>query len=79
MPKVPAQDWQLSELARLGAAERELELDLLRLRREIAGLITELLPPHAPQSRIQEVVAASGFSRHLIEAVRGGSAMWGAD
>jgi len=35
-----------------------------------------MLPPHAPQSRIQEVVEASGFSRYLIDRIRGGAGMW---
>jgi hypothetical protein len=46
------------------------------MRRDIARLIIELLPPHASQAKINEVVAVSGFSRTLIERVRGGGAMW---
>lgn len=69
-------DWRLSELRRLGEAEREMERQMAQTRREIARLIVELLPPHASQTKINEVVAASGFSRTLVERVRGGSGMW---
>lgn len=47
-------DWRLDELRRPGAAERSTELELARLRREIARLIIELLPAHASQSKITE-------------------------
>jgi hypothetical protein len=71
-------DFRLDELRRLGVAEREMELELARIRREIARLIVELLPPHASQSKITKVVTASGFSRTLVEGVRGGRGMWSA-
>jgi len=51
-----------------------MELEIVRLRREVADLIVELLPPHANQSKINGLVVASGFSRTLIEGVRGGGA-----
>lgn len=54
------QDGRLVELARLGQIERQLELDLVRVRGEIAHLIMTLLAAHATQARIQEVVVASG-------------------
>jgi hypothetical protein len=40
--------------------QRDMELELARVRREIARLIIELLPAHASQSKINEVVQASG-------------------
>jgi hypothetical protein len=71
-----SQDFRLDELRRLGPVEREMELELGRVRREIARLVVELLPPHASQAKIAEVVKASGFSRTLVEGVRGGQGMW---
>lgn len=53
-----------------------MEGQLAQMRREIARLVLELLPPHAGQAKINEVVTASGFSRFLIERLRGGSGMW---
>jgi hypothetical protein len=73
---VEAQDWRLAELERLGAAERQMESDLVALRDSIARLVVELLPPHASGKRVEEVVVASGFSRTLIEALRGGQGRW---
>jgi hypothetical protein len=69
-------DWRLGELRRLGEAERRLEIELLEARNAIAQLIVELLPPHASGKRIDDVVEASGFSRTLVERVRGGQGMW---
>ncbi|MEV0839381.1 hypothetical protein AB0I55_07450 [Actinocatenispora sera] len=50
--------------------------ELTGVRDTIAQLIKELVPPHASAKRIYEVVDASGYSRTLVEAVRGGENMW---
>jgi hypothetical protein len=71
-------DWRLSELARLGASERQMSHDLMRAREAIAALVKELLPHHAPAKLIEDVVRASGYSRTLVEAIRGGRDMWSA-
>jgi hypothetical protein len=69
-------DWRVSELRRLGEAEREMERQLAQTRREIARLVVEMLPPHAAQAKIDDVVTASGFSRFLIDRLGGGSGTW---
>lgn len=69
-------DWRYEELRRLGGRERELARELAETRREVARLIKELLPQHSSKDRINEVVEASGYSRALVEAVRGGQDMW---
>jgi hypothetical protein len=46
------------------------------IRAEFARLIVQLLTMHSPRTRIDEVVAASGYSRTLIEAIRAGKHPW---
>jgi hypothetical protein len=72
----PAVDWRYEELRRLGEAERRMTVELREVRDQIARLVKELLPHHAPKGRINEVVEASGYSRTLVEAIRGGRGMW---
>jgi hypothetical protein len=50
--------------------------ELTEVRDSIARLAKELLPQHAPRERIEAVVEASGYSRTLVEALRGGRGMW---
>ncbi|MFI9556170.1 hypothetical protein [Nonomuraea endophytica] len=63
-------DGRYAELRRLGEAERHLAGELQQTRAQIAGLIQQLLPPHARAEKIDEVVQASGYSRTLIDALR---------
>jgi hypothetical protein len=42
------------------------------VREELAALVTALLPPHAPEKQVAEIVAASGSSRTFVESLRGG-------
>ncbi|WP_433331709.1 hypothetical protein [Spirillospora sp. CA-294931] len=70
------EDWRYEELRRLGERERELTVELVGVRGEVARLVKELLPHHAPKDRINEVIQASGYSRTLIEALRGGKDIW---
>lgn len=65
-------DPRLDQVRRLGEQQRSLERDLLRVREELASLVTVLLPPHAPEKQIAEIVAASGSSRTFVESLRGG-------
>jgi hypothetical protein len=69
-------DWRLEELRRLGEAERRMELELHEARDTIARLVRELLPAHASAKRIDEIVTVSGFSRFLVEGLRGGRGVW---
>jgi hypothetical protein len=69
-------DWRYEELRRWGERERRMTEELIGVRHTIAQLIKELAPPHASTKRIHEVVDASGYSRTLVEAVRGGENMW---
>ncbi|MBP2184089.1 hypothetical protein [Amycolatopsis magusensis] len=69
-------DYRYTELHRLGETERHLAAELVGTRAAIARLVTELLPQHAPRTRIEEVVSTSGYSRTLIEALRGGHHPW---
>lgn len=69
-------DWRLDELRRLGERERHHAEEMLCARDTIARLVKEVLPHHAPQSRINAVVEASGYSRTLIEAIRDGRDAW---
>jgi hypothetical protein len=71
-----AGDWRYDELRRLGDRERRMAEELIGVRDTIARLIKELVPPHASAKRIHDVVSASGYSRTLVEAVRGGENMW---
>ncbi|GAB2864794.1 hypothetical protein GCM10027176_78230 [Actinoallomurus bryophytorum] len=63
-------------LKQLGEQERQMTRQLHDLRAEFAHLVTRLLPMHSPRTRIDEVVAASGYSRTLIEALRAGNHPW---
>ncbi|HEX5594695.1 MAG TPA: hypothetical protein VFX61_01540 [Micromonosporaceae bacterium] len=69
-------DWRLDELRRLGNRERQLATEMLEARDAVARLVKQLLPHHAPESWINTVVQASGYSRTLIEAIRGGRDAW---
>jgi hypothetical protein len=74
----PAQaaDSRLELLKQLGEQERQMTRQLHDLRAEFAHLVTQLLPMHSPRTRIDEVVAGSGYSRTLIEALRAGNHPW---
>lgn len=63
-------------LKQLGEQERQMTRQLGDIRAEFARLIVQLLPMHSPRTRIDEVVAASGYSRTLIEAIRAGKHPW---
>ena len=69
-------DTRLAEVARLSARERELTAEAVQVRETLAGLVTALLPPHAPESHVVEVVEATGYSRTLIDGLRGGKHPW---
>jgi hypothetical protein len=69
-------DWRLAELRRLGALERRLAAEMLDAQDAIAQLVKQLLPHHATEARINAVVEASGYSRTLIEAIRGSRDVW---
>lgn len=69
-------DYRYAELQRLGDTERHMTAELVNTRAAIARLVTGLLPQHAPRARIEEVVATSGYSRTLIEALRSGNHPW---
>lgn len=74
-PAQPA-DSRLELLKQLGEQERQMTRQLHDLRAEFAHLVIQLLPMHSPRTRIDEVVAASGYSRTLIEALRAGNHPW---
>ena len=76
MSETQPYDWRLDELRRLGELERRLAAEMLEARDEIAQLVKQLLPHHATEARISTVVEASGYSRTLVEAIRGGRAAW---
>lgn len=69
-------DWRYEELRRLGEKERRMVEELTDVRDAIAQRVKELLPQHSSTNRIHGVVRASGYSRTLIEALRGGKAVW---
>ena len=71
-----ANDGRLVELLRLGEVERGLTEQLVHAHEQIAALASALLPPHASESQIAEVVDASGYSRVLIDALRAGNHPW---
>jgi hypothetical protein len=66
----PPQDGRYAELQRLGEEERRMALELREIRAQIASLVQQLLPHHARTEKIDEVVQASGYSRHLIDVLR---------
>jgi hypothetical protein len=66
----PPADGRHAELRRLGEIERRMTLELRDVRKEIAGLVQQLLPHHARTAAIEEVVEVSGYSRTLIDALR---------
>lgn len=77
MPKNSlATDGRLVELLRLGEVERGLTRQLVGVHEQVAALASALLPPHASESQIAEVVDASGYSRVLIDALRSGNHPW---
>lgn len=71
-----AGDGRLAEVQRLAGNEQQLSREAVKVREELAALVTSLLPPHAPESHVVEVVAASGYSRTLIDGLRGGKHPW---
>ncbi|MFJ2030671.1 hypothetical protein [Streptosporangium sp. NPDC087985] len=66
----PPPDGRYAELRRLGEEERYIALELREIRAEIASLVQQLLPHHSRTEKIDEVVEASGYSRHLIDVLR---------
>jgi len=71
-----AGDGRLLGVQRLAARERELSREAVKVGEELAALVTSLLPPHAPEWHVVEVVDASGYSRTLIDGLRGGKHPW---
>jgi hypothetical protein len=71
-----AGDGRLTEVARLGVLERDLTRQAVAVREAIAELIASLLPPHAPEALIVEVVKASGYSRTQIDGLRSRNHSW---
>ncbi|GIH76051.1 hypothetical protein [Planobispora longispora] len=63
-------DSRYTELRKLGEEERYLARGLQEVRAEIASLVHRLLPHHSRAEKIDEVVKASGYSRHLIDVLR---------
>ena len=53
-------------LQRLGQTELDLTRELEAAHEQIAALASAVLPPHASESQISEVVVASGYSKSLI-------------
>ena len=77
MPKGSlADDGRLIEVARLGILERDLTRQAVAVRETIAELVASLLPPHAPEALIVEVVKASGYSRTLADGLRSRNHSW---
>jgi hypothetical protein len=76
VPDTKPYDWRLDELRRLGELERRLAAEMLDARDAVARLVKQLLPHHATEARINEVVEASGYSRTLVETIRGGRDAW---
>jgi hypothetical protein len=77
MPKGSlADDGRLIEVARLSILERDLTRQAVAVRETIAELVASLLPPHAPEALIVEVVKASGYSRTLIDSLRSRNHSW---
>lgn len=72
-------DGRYAELRRLGEEERQMTVELLQTRTQIASLIQQFLPPHARTEKIDEVVQASGYSRTLIDALRYKDHSWHQD
>jgi len=69
-------DGRLREVMRLCAVERDLTRQAVEVRETLADLVTSLLPSHAPESHVIEVVAATGYSRTLVDGLRGGTHPW---
>ena len=77
MPKQSlVSDGRLIELLRLGEVETDFTRQLLDVHEQIAATVSALLPPHASESQVADVVTASGYSRTLIDALRGGNHPW---
>jgi hypothetical protein len=77
MSKEPlTHDGRLIEVVRLGILERDLTQQAVAVRETIAELVASLLPPHAPEALIVEVVKASGYSRTLIDGLRSRNHSW---
>jgi hypothetical protein len=76
MPENKSYDWRFEELRRLGELERRLAVETLEARDAVARLVKQLLPHHATDAQINAVVETSGYSRTLIEAIRGGRDAW---
>jgi hypothetical protein len=49
---------------------------VVNVREALAASVTSLLPPHAPEAHVVEVVDATGYSRTLIDGLRGGKHPW---
>lgn len=71
-----ADDGRLLEAQRLARREQELSREAVNVREELAAIVTSLLPPHAPEAHVVEVVEATGYSRTLIDGLRGGKHPW---
>jgi hypothetical protein len=78
MNKQPAEayDPRFDRLREFGKAEREMTTALSKMHAEIAHLVPDLTPLHAPVQRIEAVVNASGYSRTLIDALRSRKHSW---
>lgn len=46
------------------------------VREGLVAIVTSLLPPHAPEVHVVEVVEATGYSRTLVDGLRGGKHPW---
>ncbi|WP_433372407.1 hypothetical protein [Streptosporangium sp. CA-115845] len=66
----PPPDGRYSELGRLSEEERYMTRELQEIRAQIASLVQQFLPHHSHTGKIDEVVQASGYSRHLIDVLR---------
>jgi hypothetical protein len=69
-------DSRFDRLRELGEAEREMATALSKTHAEIARLVAELAPSHAPVQQIEAVVRASGYGRSLIDALRSKKHSW---
>ena len=71
-------DGRLAEVRRLAEKERALTREALAVREELAALVGHVLPPRAPELHVLQVVEASGCSRTVVDALRGGNHAWNA-
>jgi hypothetical protein len=75
-PSPENHDRRFDRLRELGEAERTMTAALSKAHAEIADLVAQLTPPHAPIHQIESVVKASGYSRTLIDALRAKNHPW---